>query len=337
MLGIFDLLSRVTSTGPAAARLVMHLNGAREGRPESLAYFRSRQAVLDVGAVFFPGREWLVQDILDRGETLLDLTRRLLNGEPPPYVEGEFRPAPDVEPWAGFVRRLKSQPSGSHIILGPRGSGKTTLAKKLAWVYYTGLGYDPEFVNMYRADKPAWGRTILPETLLRRIEKLEAHLRSEAVPDPDESKPKQMIVVEPPAGKKVIVIDEASMAFERGIVDAFRNAVFAAMLQVRHVNWHMVFVGQYARTIPLELFTGSTVWVKQPHGNETDLDRDNPLIQQIWTEAADAFQKIRSTPWYQGALADPRSWAYVVSPELGYKGMAPFEPAPEKEEDGNGR
>lgn len=306
-------------------KLMARLRAAGQGDPRAVEYFRSKEAVRDLGSLFFPGREYLLEDIVERGETLLSLARDLLEGRTP-YVDGQFRPAePGPPPWSGFLRRLKAQTHGVHLILGPWGTGKTELAKKLAWVWRKELGYEAEFLNMYLADRPAWGRTLTAETLLERMEQLSRHLRSEAEPGGAAAPPL-------PPQRRVIVADEASLTFERGQIDRVRNAVFAAMGNCRHVEWLIVLVAQFARMIPLEYFSAATVWVKRPEEDISAFDRDNPVITRIWDEAIEAFDGLSRLPWYQPPYDDPRAWAYVVSPPLNYEGLVPFTPAPKEEE-----
>lgn len=327
MLELLGVIRQLASGGDAVARLFRAYTAATRGDPAALAYFRSRQAAMDVAAVLFPGREWMVNDILDRGEDLLAVVRGLVTGQLP-WVEGQFRPADSspAPPWAGFLTRLRQQDSGGHIIIGPRGSGKTTLGKKLAWVWHQELGYTPEFLNMYHSDRPSWGTTITTETLVSRIDRLHRHLKSLSQPDPDEG-PSE-VTPDPglPPQRRVIVIDESSLAFQRGSIDTARNAVFAAMGNARHVSWLLVFIAQWARMIPLELFADVTFWVKRPRGTEARFDRDDPFIIDLWEKAHDAFKNLKHSPWYAEPYDHPEAWAYVRSAELNYEGLVPFTP-----------
>ncbi|MER3408272.1 MAG: hypothetical protein C4292_05955, partial [Nitrososphaera sp.] len=282
-ISVGTLLQLLTDRREPLLRLIRRWRELSEGHPDARSYFQSRDFLKDVVEVLYPDRTALLEDLLTRGEDLAQALKIFLRGEAP-WVEAEYRPV--VPPWDSFIERLKKSRHGVHIIFGPRGSGKTTLGKKLVWVWMDQLGYEPEFVNTYGNDLPSWGKCIMAETFIKRIERLNQHLQSQATPDPEEQLPTPPPDPGKPPGAKAIMLDETSITFTRGQIDALRRAVEIAACNARHLEWQMVFIGQNARVIPLELFANATaVWIKNPRGTEQFFDRDNSLIEEYWERA----------------------------------------------------
>ncbi len=315
---------------PSAAELARTLGRVRAGDPEAvraLADFRRWQPLAEA---FSPELARLLEGI----EAARDAFAYTVSK--PQAVEAEFY---EPMPWSGFVSRLKAQKFGGHIIMGYMGSGKTTLALKLAWLWKEAHGYVVDAVEMDDRSRPEWARAIDTQTLLHRAHKLKAYRSATVNPDPDEeraAKPRPR-EVGPPVTERVILIDEAGLAIPQTPSDPVRWAIREALVYSRHVNWLVIFCAQAARLIPQDIFGLTTVWVKAPpvrSGDrvkeqlmkQADTDRDVPYIRELYDRAAEALSRVFVSNYFAGEYADLRAWAYVESPELGYTGVVPFRP-----------
>ncbi len=333
-------LGSLLTQAPKGINLLQMAQRAANGDPEAVTYLRENGLYDVLDLVVHPGAG-------TAGRKVLEGVREMASGEYTQVLEpGESYP------WSGFVKRLLNQRSGGHIFLGQMGTGKTTLAVKLAWQWANKLGYDVEFVGLYGEDLPDFGKTVHFDTLVHRMGCLTEYLKAQGVPDDEDyfqesgdddedeelelfghrtriRKPRRpRYKAQLPPARKVIVIDEMGMQVKRGVQSAQREAVMQYLAQSRHVHSLVLFLAQYASQIPLNVFGQSTIWVKRPTGSEKDTDRDNILVRQCWEEAEEAFRRLRQTGWQVDPYQDWRSWAYVHCPSLtgapGYQGMVPF-------------
>lgn len=337
-MNLLSLLGAV----PTATRLWEAVRRAREGDPEALDYIKS-QGWVDALNVVNPGAGEtglrVLQDLRAAGETI----RRTLSGN---VVDGEFR---EMGPWEPFVGRLFRVPFGGHIVLGSYGSGKTTLAVKLAQRYRMAFGYPVECVSMYGNDVPPWAVTISSDLLVRRMAKLKRYLESLAVDDESESEfyplegqveapplfemaqPMERPPSLPPTGR-IIIIDEASLSMTSNPNDPARRSAIMALTQSRHLDWIVIYIGQWAGQLPLQLLGMTTVWVKKPDGREAFTDRDNSAVRDLWNRASESFYGLTNNRFYRPPFADPRAWAFCDCKSLGahgagFQGLIPFSPA----------
>lgn len=302
---------------PRLVRLGLALERAARGDRRAIIYLR-QEGWAEALDLWRPGASDLARRIADE-------VRRFLRQDADAVVDASYRVIDDP-PWLAFRERLRRQRWGGHIILGPPGSGKTSLAVKLAWTWHRAHGYTVDAVNLYAEDRPPFARTITADTLIHRMSQLRAYLSDAAEPDPDEEEVRERPErSSPPPRRRVILIDEASLAIGRSGQDPTRLAAYTALTQGRHVEWLVVYVAQWARLIPLDLFGQATVWVKAPVGREADADRDLPVIRALW-EKAEALRDVPASPFYRPPYNDLRAWAYVDAPALDYRGVVPFSP-----------
>lgn len=306
---------------------------ATSGDPVALANLRGHwQEAADLAGELagYPGAGALAQQIAG------DI-RSFLYGNGPTVVDGTWREitADAVPPYASFVDRLSRSRSGGHIILGAPGTGKTSLANRLAERWMTTLDYQVEVVAMYGRDRPAFATTITTQTLIHRMRKLRRYLDAQAVPDADEMPvaasredadgESAAPAPEPalPPRRRVVIIDEASLSLSSRQSNPETAAAVAALMHCRHLDWHVVYVAQMARLLPEGLFAQTTQWVKRPLGKEKDADRDNPIVQDLWERAEEAFAPLRQSPWFAPPYATIEAWTYVDSLALHFRGLVP--------------
>lgn len=336
-------LVNLARSAPTAARLISQYQAAAAGDPRALDYLK-REGLLETVDLIKPGAGETARQVRDHLRDAMGILRGELNT--PGTIDADYRVLdednePGAPPWWGFLRRLLRQDHGAHIILGPVGSGKTTLAKRLAARYADMHGYQIEAVNMYADDVPAGAVTIGMDTLVKRMKRLTRYLAQYTTEDEDdegqddetwqetyiEEEPEPGPVSLPPT-RRVIIIDEAILAMSSNVNNPGRKSSLQALAQCRHLQWVVIYIGQWAGQLPLPLLGQAIVWCKQPNGREALTDRDHPIVRDLWERTGAGFAELRRSPWYQEPWQDPRSWAYCDCQSLkggpGYSGMVPF-------------
>jgi hypothetical protein len=323
---IFTLLR----VAPGLIKTAAQVQKAVNGDPAALEYVK-QQGWKDAIELVRPGTAANIDEAIHHGKQAFSALSMAVDGN---IIEGEFTELDDTPPWLGFSERLQRARCGGHIILGPIGAGKTTIAKRLAEKYYLNHGYKVEAVNMYPEDVPEFASIIGIDTLVKRMRQLGKYLKSQTVLDPDELEAfgndddeDDGIPCSLPPQRRVIIIDEAILAMSSNPNDPARRAALQALAQCRHLDWVVIYIGQWAGQLPLALLGMCTVWVKQPGGREDETDRDHPIVKGLWRRTTEAFATIKHSSQYR-YYPDPRAWAYCDCQSLngqpGYSGLIPF-------------
>lgn len=319
---------RLVNSLPTVKRIYDAVNQAKSGDPAALTYLK-KQGWVDIAEIVKPGV----------GEVARQSFKNVTDFVKGDYIDAEWRVV-DTYPWSGFLKRLLTCPAAGHIMLGPIGSGKTSLALRLAQRYQESLGYDVETTNLYLDDRPTFGTSIGMDTLVDRMAQLSRYLASfdkadvdsteqpAGPPVDDEWNSTEGVTPSLPPTNKVIVIDEAGMAMSANYADPKRRASIQALAQCRHLSWQVLYIGQMAGQLSLPLLGQSIIWIKQPNGRESRTDRQHPVVQDLWERAMAAFEDLPHSEFYVPPYNDPRAWAFCECQSLlgkpGYTGMVPF-------------
>lgn len=327
---------------PSVIRLLNELNGPEPPRPLDLIQHDGFKAAANI---WRPGTGDLVDRVVTSGREAYQEWRHGQGGH---IVEGEYREV--REPWAPFVSWLLRQKWGAWCILGRKGSGKTTLAMRLAEVWQERTRYRVELANVY-GDDAAYlpgAKTISMDVLAARLVRLQKYLNAgiddgegdvldeiaaiakDAWGEEDDAGDDEGPVSIESMKRRIILIDESSLVVGNHGADAGRAIIRRLMAQIRHLDSHIIFIGQLAKMLPSDTFTAEATFVKQPYGDEPDLDRQEPVIRRLWAEVIDHFEGLKESPWRYD-YPDLRSWAYVHCPSMtgtqgSYRGLVPFNP-----------
>ena len=282
------------------------VQAAKSGQPDAMARL-AKSAVRLIAPEYAPVIDGVSRLANHLGVKLtpegIDLTelRDLLVGS-----TGEQGENAAHEPWDRFLSRLRRLSSGVVLVLGPRGSGKTCLAVRLAEQWRREHGYDALGINMYPQDRKPWIRFASMAVFARTIDVLTEHL--------DEG-------MEPPAEicRKIVLIDEAALSLhpqgQRGGILAVERAI----RQARHLEWLLIVVAHLTKDLPTQMDWCDAVFIKEPTGKELTADREES--QRYWQAADKAYRDLRRS----GLRGKPiQGWVYVEAAGLGYSGMMPY-------------
>src|SRR3990167_8948298 len=120
MTDLLQLLDTLTRRGPTGLKLIAQIQRARKGDQDALSYLLSEgwSEGLDL---WKPGAGEIGRQVVQQAREAIQTITGTLQGD---VIDGEGQ---EVFPWDPFLRRLMRQANSAHIILGPTGSGKTTL------------------------------------------------------------------------------------------------------------------------------------------------------------------------------------------------------------------
>lgn len=309
MMPLLSLLNGL----PRVVSLMTAVQKARQGDRAAIAYLKDR-GIVDAADLLVPGMGTSLQDAVESVRQTIDGSR--FGGSS----------AGDGDPWITFVSGLLHLRSAGHVIVGPTGSAKTSLATRLAWRLAQELpGYEALACNFYLHDRPSFMRPISMEVLVGWMELLKKHLRSLE----EQANGGRVTIAPLPPTRKIIVIDEMMLAMSSDYHDPDRVASLQALASCRHLDWHVLYLGQWLGQVPLPLLGQCLVWIKEPAGREAEIDRpSDPLVSSLWARASHDFGLLSSQRWYHAPYLDRRSWAHLSCPRLEalgpWTGMVPF-------------
>ncbi len=320
---------RMLEAAPRAARLARAVQRATAGDIEAVDYLR-RDGWAEALEVLSPGAgERGRLAVASAARALRDL-RATLTGE---VIDAEWREVGAAPPWERFVRWLIARRWGTFVILGPKGAGKTTLAMRLAERWHEATGWPVQTVNAYPEARYGWTEPVSTRRFVGEIHRM-VQLLNPPEPRPgEEAKPLDADALDDalePYRRRIVVIDEMSLAVGTSSQDVGRQLVRQIMAQARHLSWLIVYIGQLAKMMPNDLLNSDVVFVKKPTGREMLLDRDDRLTQDLWERATAAFAGLRQSIDYAPPWDDPRAWAFVDVGDLGsghgWSGLVPSAP-----------
>ncbi len=317
---------------PPGTRLYAAVRAAAAGDQQAVAYLKGQGWADAADVLLQPGAGDLARQTVEFARqgwaNLAGGTPQLWGGPPmgPGGNPGEPR-------FASFVRWLKRQDWGTWVAVGPKGSGKTTLAVRLAQTWAEEHGYTVDAVGMHPEDVPRWFNVVGTEAFFERIGRLKETLDPPQYPEsPDPpgggrkhtARPRRFSAGElKRLHRRVIIIDEAGLIIGVNAQDRGRFVARTLVQAARHLENHIIFSGQLMRQIPEDLLNADAIFVKKPLGDEHMSDkRDNPMISGIWSAALEAFEKLPQSLYWAG-LPRYQSWAYVYSRSRDYFGMMP--------------
>jgi energy-coupling factor transporter ATP-binding protein EcfA2 len=324
MIGNIGALLSIVSRLPNATKLYGVVQQAVAGDQEAIAYLK-REGLYEALDIIRPGSGRIAESAKEQIISARDNIQRTINGD---IVDGQCRL---LQPWDDLLSWLKSRKWGTFVILGPKGQGKTTLARRLAEVWHKRTGWPVNVVNLYPEDRDPWSNAVPMQRFTDDVKSIIEMLNKPFGIDDKTGEEWTQDNLEDALERfkrRIIIIDEMSLTVGTSGQDSGRLLVRQYMAAARHLELLIIYIGQLTRMMPLDILNCEAVFVKKPNGDELYTDRQEPLSMNLWETASDAFRYVKNAPGYATDYPDVRAWAYVRSQDIGggrqYKGMMPF-------------
>jgi adenylate kinase family enzyme len=219
---------------------------------------------------------------------------------------------PNYEP---FVDRLVSSPYGFYTVMGEPGTGKTTLALRLAQRIVEEQGYRVVSVGgMHPDDRRKWSADEWIEleapgafvqamgTVAETMVSARAHRHLKEITH------------------RVVLLDDAIMTAHIS-AKRFNQALMQAWSIYRHLDWVILVTARQFRALTTVAENADARFLKKPDWQQLTSERDK--ARMWWREAEAAYRELRhSADWQQRPRE--RDWIYVQAPGLRYTGMLPY-------------
>lgn len=317
----------------AAAGTKVAANGlkAKEGDLDALQYL-IRDGAFELLDAHTKGSGQLARQAVTYGWETIQTVRGKRDG---PAQIGAPTEDPELD---HFQDWLAARDWGNFIILGPKGKGKTSKALRLAEVWHDALGYEVWGVNIWPEDGLPGVLTVDMEELELVTEIVKARVKglsqlfaaADEEDDDDAPRPKKKRLPNVPLEslrRKIIVIDESTLAMGNHGADRGRRVVRRLMAIARHMMWLVIFTTIFARLVPLDLLGAEGIFCVEPSGKEKWTDRpEAPEVVEMWEAAEKGFAELARHP-YRDEFPRNIAWAFGLCEDAGgrpFRGMVPF-------------
>jgi adenylate kinase family enzyme len=212
---------------------------------------------------------------------------------------------PNYEP---FVERLTTTPYGFYTIAGEPGTGKTTLALRLAQRIAEEQGFSVVSVGgMHLDDRNKWStdewiELEAPGAFLHAMDKV-----ATAMVERGQTYPRGI-------KGRVVLLDDAIMTAHTSS-KRFNQALVQAWSVYRHLDWVIVVTTRQYKALVTVAENADARFLKRPDWQQLSSERDHARLW--WRDAEHAYKELRrSADWQQRPRE--RDWIYVQAPRFGY-------------------
>jgi ATPase family associated with various cellular activities (AAA) len=225
------------------------------------------------------------------------------------HPEDDDEPESTTHPMDRFVQRLLSKRFGFYVVGGEPGTGKTTLALRIAERFATERGYGvvavgglhPDDRRRWRTD--GWIASEHPEGYIKAMQAIAAAM-VEGVEYPREIK------------RRVILLDDASLSAHASQAGMTR-ALLRTWNAYRHLDWIVILTARTFKSISTVAEGADALFLKRPAWDALVAEREE--ARGWWEEAERAFASLKhSDEWT--FFPSEKEWVYARSERLRYKG-----------------